>query len=125
MSMADHPSNRRQRPPQRPVPPPWYRAAHHGLETCAFPGACDSEAVVELDVDYVTLGFCEPHALMMEMFSDEAVLETLEAVELADDEDFDYDYEIDDDVDIVELQDYWRQYREAFEAAEFDDDEDM
>lgn len=72
MGIADHPSGQNHRPPGAVLSPPWYRAAHRGQETCAFPGACDLEASEELLVEDVPLGFCRGHAKLLESFAEEA-----------------------------------------------------
>ena len=113
MSIADHPSNRRQRPLEAPVTLPWYRAAHRGLETCAYPGECDLEANTELEIDGVDLGFCEAHAILIELFSDVTVV--MAAMDtLMGDEEEGIEYDLGDDIDRDELVEQWLDFDKAF-----------
>ena len=41
---------------------PFYASVNQTLETCAEPGDCGTAATVEVEVEGVTLGFCETHA---------------------------------------------------------------
>lgn len=42
--------------------PPWFAGVRRGVETCAEPGECGEDAVEEIELGGVSLGFCARHA---------------------------------------------------------------